>query len=102
MSQAIKQIVNRSTGHLLNRAESYDSAEGERSMAKAVKAFNAITGQDMTEAEGWEFMSVLKQVRLFTNQDKVHVDSYEDNIAYAILLGESLMLKEINEGKIHG
>lgn len=90
MQSLVEKIVSRSTAHLTTRAESYDSASGERSMAKVVKAFNAITGQDVTEAEGWEFMSIIKQVRLFTNTNQVHIDSYEDNIAYATLLAESL------------
>ena len=36
---------------------------GERSMASTVKAFNALTGHNLTESEGWEFMVLLKLVR---------------------------------------
>jgi hypothetical protein len=70
------------------RAAEYDKPEGERSMAQTVVAFNAITGQDLTESQGWEFMCVLKQVRLFSKPG-FHQDSAEDLVSYAALLAES-------------
>jgi len=38
---------------MLERGRTYDEEGGERSMGKTVAAFNAITGRDLTEAEGW-------------------------------------------------
>lgn len=73
------------------RAAQYDQPGGERSMAKTVAAFNVITGNCMSEAEGWAFMLLLKQVRLFSNPNKPHRDSAEDAIAYCALLGESAL-----------
>lgn len=81
-------LLDKAAGHMRDRAATYDKPEGERSMGRAVQAFNAITGHDLSEADGWEFLAVLKQVRLFTNTKVVNADSYEDLIAYAALLGE--------------
>jgi len=70
------------------RSSTYDKPEGERSMAATVEAYNAITGQALTEANGWLLMAVLKMVR--DNQRKeAHVDSVEDLVAYASLYGEA-------------
>lgn len=74
------------------RGEQYDSPKGERSMGKTVAAFNTITGRDLTEAEGWLFMSVLKKVRQY--QGSPHEDSCEDDVAYAALFAEARM-KEV-------
>jgi hypothetical protein len=71
------------------RGQQYDkSQQQERSMATIVTAFNQITGQDLTEAQGWAFMQVLKLVRLHSNPKKFHEDSALDSIAYAALAAE--------------
>lgn len=71
------------------RGQIYDkSQQQERSMGAIVTAFNQITGQDLTEAQGWAFMQVLKLVRLHSNPDKFHEDSALDAIAYAALAAE--------------
>ena len=84
-------ILKKSAQHMLDRAATYDKPEGERSMAKTVQAFNAITGRDITTAEGWLMMAVLKQVRAFQNPGKPHVDSLEDGPAYLALMGEEML-----------
>jgi hypothetical protein len=57
-------------------------------MGATVKAFNAVTGQSLTEAHGWLLMALLKMVR--DNQREVpHQDSIEDLVAYASLYGEA-------------
>lgn len=81
------QLLNRAAEIMQQRADEYDQPSGERSMAKTVAAFNAITGRDLTEREGWEFMLVLKQVRLFQTETH-HQDSAEDAISYSALLAE--------------
>jgi hypothetical protein len=91
------QILENAAQHMRDRAATYDKPDGERSMAKAVAAFNAITGQDLSVAEGWEFMAVLKQVRVFQNPDKPHRDSLEDLAAYSALLGEEMLSSEKGE-----
>jgi hypothetical protein len=82
------ELLGRAAALMHERGKTYDTPEGERSMAKTVAAFNAITGRDLTEAEGWLFMQQLKQVRLFT-RSAYHADSAEDNIAYAALMAEA-------------
>ena len=72
------------------RGKQYDSPEGERSMGRTVQAFNAITGRDLTEAEGWLLLQVLKDVRQWQNPDKYHHDSALDGVAYASLKAEAL------------
>ena len=70
------------------RGKEYDKPEGERSMKSAVSVFNAATGRDLTETEGWAFMCSLKMVRNFIG-DKSHSDSLIDLIAYSALMAES-------------
>lgn len=72
------------------RGKQYDSPEGERSMGRTVQAFNAITGRDLTEAEGWLLLQVLKDVRQWQNPGQFHHDSALDCVAYASLKGEAL------------
>jgi hypothetical protein len=76
---------------MVERGKQYDKPEGERSMGKCVAAFNAITGRDLMEPEGWLLLQVLKDVRLFQNTTVAHRDSIEDCIAYAALKGESML-----------
>ena len=84
------EVLEKAAQHMRDRAATYDKPEGERSMAKAVAAFNAITGKSLSVAEGWLFMAVLKQVRAFQNPAKPHVDSLEDGPAYLALLAEEM------------
>lgn len=86
MTNATK-ILQNAAAHIEDRAKQYDKPEGERSMQAAVQAFNAVTGRDLTEAEGWLFMAQLKAVRAFTNG--YHADSVEDMAAYVALMGEA-------------
>ena len=82
------QLLEKAASHMRDRAATYDSPEGERSMAKTVAAFNAITGRDLTETEGWLLLQVLKDVRLF-QRPGYHADSAEDGIPYSALKAES-------------
>ena len=82
------ELLGRAARHMHDRAVTYDTLAGERSMGKAVRAFNAITGRELTEAEGWLLLQVLKDVRLFTRPN-YHADSAEDCIAYAALKAEA-------------
>ncbi len=82
------ELLGRAARHMHDRASTYDKPEGERSMGRAVQAFNAITGRSLTEAEGWLFMAMLKAVRSETRVEP-HQDSLEDLIAYAALYAEA-------------
>lgn len=88
------RLLEAAAKHMRDRAATYDKPQGEHSMAQTVNAFNAITGKNLTEAEGWLLMLLLKQVRIFTNPAKPHQDSIEDAVAYASLLGDSMLRKE--------
>lgn len=81
-----------------DRAKEYDQPGGERSIPKVVTAFNAVTGHSLTEAEGWYFMRLLKDVRLFTAKG-FHRDSAEDGLAYGALTAEA---KQAEEQGDHG
>jgi hypothetical protein len=71
---------------LRDRAVTRDAEGGERSMARTVAIFNAMTGQNLTELEGWRFMISLKLARGM--QGQAHLDDYVDLAGYAALAGE--------------
>ena len=81
-------LLNDASKLLTERGKDYDKPEGERSMARIVAAFNAITGKEMTEVEGWEFMECVKAVRTHTGKT-YHEDSMIDKISYAALKAEA-------------
>ena len=95
MTATAQQILTRAHDHIHDRASTYDSDSsvggnnGERSMARTVATFNAFHGTELTEAQGWHFMQILKDVRLFTSIG-YHADSAEDCAAYAALKAEAL------------
>lgn len=72
---------------LKDRARTRDAADGERSMAKTVAAFNAVFGTDLSEEQGWQFMVILKMVR--GSQGEAIADDYTDEAGYAALAGEA-------------
>lgn len=84
-------LLRRAAEIMDERGKQYDKPDGERSMGRAVTAFNAITGRELTEAEGWLLLQVLKDVRQWQNPNKAHQDSLEDCIAYASLKAESML-----------
>lgn len=89
-------ILNKAAQHMADRAATHDKPEGERSMGRAVEAFNAITGRDLSESEGWLLLQVLKSVRLFTRPG-YHADSAEDGVAYAALVAEAKSAEAVSE-----
>ena len=82
-----QDIINKAADHMKDRAATYDSAAGERSMDKAVAMFNTLYGTELTEEQGWAFMAILKMVR--TSQGAYRSDNYEDGVAYLSLMGEA-------------
>jgi hypothetical protein len=88
-ARAATEFLDAAARHQHARAAEYDSPQGERSMASTVAAFNAVTGNQMTEAEGWQFMAILKAVRLFSAPG-FHRDSAEDQVSYAALTAEAM------------
>ena len=75
---------------LEERGKQYDTPGGERSMGRTVTAFNAITGQALSEAHGWLLMQLLKDVRQWQNPSVYHADSAVDGVNYAALKAEAL------------
>jgi hypothetical protein len=60
---------------------------GERSMSRCIDAFNAMTGHDLSEEDGWQFMVFLKFSRMQAGNFKT--DDYEDAVAYTALQAEA-------------
>lgn len=81
-------MLNKAATLLAERGREYDKPEGERSMAQTVDIFNRFHGTTLTEAQGWHFMQVLKDVRLF-QRPGYHSDSAEDCTAYSALKAEA-------------
>lgn len=74
------------------RGAERDRPEGERSMGRAVRAFNALFSEEiaangglLTETQGWRFMEVLKLAR------GRGPDEFLDGAAYVALAGEAEM-----------
>lgn len=82
-------ILRKGAQHIEDRAAMRDQPQGERSMARAVGAFNALTGHNLSERDGWLFMVALKAARACNTPTGV-ADDYEDLAAYAALAGESV------------
>ena len=87
-----ERILRQAADTLKQRGQVYDSPEGERSMGKTVTAFNTITGNSLTEAEGWLLLQLLKDVRQWS-KEAYHEDSAVDCVNYAALKAEALAAK---------
>lgn len=74
---------------MADRGQQYDQPDGERSMGRAIAAFNAISGLDLTESDGWLLLQLLKDARQWS-RDSYHHDSALDCVAYAALKAEAL------------
>ena len=81
-------ILQDAAQHMLDRAAARDQPTGERSMARCVTAFNALTGHSLSERDGWMFMVVLKAARA-CNTPAGQLDDYQDLAAYSALCGEA-------------
>ena len=80
-------ILQNAAAEMLDRAASRDTPEGERSMGRCVRAFNAMFGTELTETQGWQFMELLKMARSVGGEFRL--DDFTDGVAYAALAGES-------------
>jgi len=80
------EVLEMGAKHMKDRAVTYDNADGERSMAKTVAAFNALTGHNVTTEQGWLMLCILKMSR--SQQGEFKLDNYEDGAAYFALMGE--------------
>lgn len=80
-------IIRTAAADIEQRASQRDQPAGERSMARTVAAFNAMFGFSLTEAQGWQFMELLKMSR--SSAGNYHADDHQDAVAYAGLAGEA-------------
>ena len=92
-----QEILNQALKEMDARGKQSKDGTKERSMAATVTAFNAITGRELTETEGWMFMVVLKAVR--TVQRVGSIDSFVDGAAYFSLAGESVQSVNLEQSK---
>ena len=79
-------ILRNAAAAIEQRAAQRDLQDGERSMARTVAAFNALTGGSLSERDGWLFMAVLKAARATAGAHQL--DDYTDGAAYFALAGE--------------
>jgi len=84
-----QDFLNKANELMAQRGRTYDQPTGERSMGKTVIAFNAITGQSLTEAEGWLLLQLLKDARQWSRKE-YHPDSAEDGVSFSALKAEAL------------
>lgn len=84
---AAANILQQGVDALSNRAAERDQADGERSMARCVKAFNVMFDHKITEEQGWQFMELLKMSRAAGGAYRE--DDYVDGAAYCALAGEA-------------
>lgn len=80
------EVLSAGIETLGQRAADRDVVE-ERSMAKVVALFNLKHGTNLTEAQGWNFMTTLKEVRALIG-DKFRLDDYVDQVNYIALEAE--------------
>jgi len=73
--------------HLLEKRAVERDTASERSMIRCVESFNAMTGHNLTEEDGWQFMVFLKFSRMRGGCYKM--DDYEDAVAYCALQAET-------------
>jgi hypothetical protein len=100
ITQGASLILSKAAGHLADRASTYDSPGGERSMAKTVELFNTLYDLQITEDQGWRFMLLLKLVR--STQGNFKMDNHEDAVAYEALTAEFLANQQREtDAKVH-
>lgn len=84
-------VLNKCSELQRERGAEYDKAgQQERSFARVAQAFNAITGKDLTPAEVCLLLQVLKDVRQWSNPNRLHKDSAIDGVNYGALKVEEL------------
>ena len=84
--QTAPEILAAAAQCISDRAATRD-LPAERSMARTVAAFNALTGHALSERDGWLFMVALKAARATAGSH--NADDYTDGAAYFALAGES-------------
>jgi hypothetical protein len=86
LGDAAHTFLNEAARVMEKRAQLRDTPAGERTAAKIAKVFNALTGHNISEADAWQFLVILKLVR--ARSGNYNRDDYVDLAAYSGLLGE--------------
>ena len=86
MTNTAPDFRTRAADLMVDRGKERDNDEGERSMARCVNTFNAMTGHKLSIEDGWLFMVYLKHSRMRAGGFKL--DDYEDAVAYEALMAE--------------
>lgn len=81
------EILREAAQHIEDRADQRDCPGGERSMARTVALFNALTGHTLSVVDGWQFAVCLKLAR--SRAGRYVGDDYVDCVAYAALAAEA-------------
>lgn len=89
--QTAPEILAAAAQCISDRAATRD-LPAERSMARTVVAFNALTGHELSERDGWLFMVALKAARATAGSH--NADDYTVAAAYFALAGESAQITD--------
>lgn len=91
-----EDILREAAATIEQRAQLRDMPGGERSMRRAVEAYTALRGSEMTgELDGWIFMICVKLAR--ATAGKPHLDDLVDLAGYAALAAECISEKPKGE-----
>ena len=92
----IEFVFDDAKATIINRGEERDQPDGERTIPRCVTAFNAITGHNLSNCDGWLFMEVLKKCR--SVQGRYKYDDYRDGVGYAALRAEEARMENEKPG----
>ena len=84
-------FLSQAQSEMQDREQFYDDPDANRSMQSTVAMFNALTGHELTETQGWKFMTCLKLVR--SEKGAHRADNFVDGAAYFGLAGEAASKK---------
>ena len=88
-NERIEFVIDDVKKTIVNRGVERDLDDGERTIPRAVVAFNSITGNDLSAEDGWLFMQILKMCR--SKQGEFKYDDYRDGVGYAALRAEEAL-----------
>ncbi len=87
----IEWVFDDAKATIISRGVERDQPDGERTIPRCVTAFNAITGHNLSNTDGWLFMEVLKKCR--SVQGSYKYDDYRDGVGYAALRAEEARME---------
>lgn len=85
--EQVTKILEQAVTEIGGRATLYDQPDGEESMPKVIRMFNALYQTNLTVEQGWMLMVLLKAVRSANGDFKL--DNYVDLAAYAAFAGKA-------------